>query len=86
MPQVTTTECNKTHTTLMNELTDIKVAIAELPEKILEKTDGRYASKGIEETVKKLSDKSDARTFEWLRAIAIAIISAIIALVAAKYK
>lgn len=70
----------------MNELTDIKVAIAELPEKILEKTDGRYASKGIEDTVKKLQDKSDARTYEWLRAIAIALISAAIALAAAKYK
>ena len=86
MDCMTIKECKETHSSLMNELTDIKVAIAELPEKILEKTDNRYASKSVEDIVNKLNEKSNNRTFEWLRAIVIAIVSAGLSLLIYKLK
>lgn len=52
---------------VMQELTDIKVAIASLPEVLANKFDERYAVKKTETDLDTLTKKLEARQYDWLK-------------------
>ena len=54
---------------------EIVKEIASMPEKILDKSDTKYASKSIEDEVKNLTDKLDARAYDWLKILVTAILT-----------
>lgn len=64
-------------------LEDIKIKIAELPEKVFEKADERYAEKKVEQGLEELKDKIDNRNYEWLKYVITAIVGAGLALLLA---
>jgi hypothetical protein len=51
MPEVTQEQCFKQHEDVNNKLNDILIKLAELPEKVLEKADKKFASKLTERIV-----------------------------------
>ena len=74
------------HQTIMEQLKDfgdtlkkVEISIAELPQKILDKTDDRYASKSLEEDVRTLKEKNEQRNYDWLKYIIMACIGALLA-------
>ena len=54
---------------------EIVTKIAEMPEKILEKADNKYAGKSVEEDVKDIQKRMEGRVFEWLKILVTAIIT-----------
>ena len=71
--------------------TKILVALAELPEKIFEKADCRYASKtaeseikSIETEVKNIKRNQESRAFEWIKIMVTIIVTVVLTLLADK--
>ncbi len=52
---------------IKDQLSDMRVLLAELPQKVFEKADERYASKSIEEDVKQIKSTQESRVFDWLK-------------------
>ena len=59
-------------------LKKVEISIAELPQKILDRTDGKYASKLLEEDVKDLKEKAEQRNYDWLKYFIITSITALL--------
>jgi predicted nuclease with TOPRIM domain len=64
---------------ISNKITEIEVKIAGLPERLLEKTDGKYACKETEKKLEELSDTMEQRNYEWLKYGITAILGAAMA-------
>ena len=74
------------HQTIMEQLKDfgdtlkkVEISIAELPQKILDKTDDRYASKSLEEDVRTLKEKDEQRNYDWLKYVIMLGVGALLA-------
>lgn len=70
---------------LKEDIQEISISIAELPEKIFDKADHRYASKEIEEAVRNIQNKNNERIYQWLYYFVTALVGGIIALIISKY-
>lgn len=60
------------------KLEEVSITIAKLPEKILEKTDSKYASKNLEEEVRTLRDKTEQRNYDWLKYAIVTSVAALL--------
>lgn len=65
---------DKTSEKTDDKLEKVLVAMAEMPEKIIEKADGRYAVKNIEDDVKSIRAKTESHMYEWLKYVITALI------------
>jgi cupin superfamily acireductone dioxygenase involved in methionine salvage len=77
--------CDKTHAKIMEEFNQIKnklsgleVKLAELPEKLIEKMDGKYSGKYLESEVKSIKDKQEQRTYDWVKYSIVTFVGVII--------
>ena len=71
---------------LEEKFDSLRLDVAQLPEKLIEKLDQRYASKQSEELVCQLRDKLEERNYEWLKYLITALIGAVISALLIKFK
>jgi len=68
----------------LNQLDDkingVLVAIAGLPQEILNASDTRYASKASEIRLQNLESRIESRNYDWLKQLAVTLISIVISL------
>lgn len=79
-------------TTMTQDIKDLKdsntkilVAIAELPQKLFDKADERYACKETEKEVNSLWVTLNKRTYDWLKTSVMIILTIILTLLFGKY-
>ena len=70
---------------IKNQLNDLRVDVATLPQKFFEKADCRYASKILEVEVHNLKKTQDSRTYEWLKYSIMIIVTVFLTLILGKY-
>lgn len=58
---------------------DILLGMKDIAGDIFREIDGKYATKDIEDTVRKLVDKQEQRTYDWLKFAIVTFVSVIIA-------
>ena len=71
---ITRETCDKNHSNIMDkfdllkkEINEVNLTLAVLPEKLMEKMDGKYAGKYLEDKVEKIKEKQEQRTYDWLK-------------------
>lgn len=76
-------DADSIHETIMNKLDDfadtlkgVEISIAELPDKLTQRFDEKYASKTLEGDVKALKEKNEQRNYEWLKYLVMLAIGA----------
>jgi len=81
-------ECSQINKIVMEKLDDlsdkvenIRVAIARIPQEILNSADNRYASKASELRLNNLESRIESRNYDWLKQLAVTLITIIISLV-----
>lgn len=67
---------------LSKDLNEVKVAIASLPQAILNSADNRYASKASETRLNNLESRIESRNYDWLKQLAVTLITIMISLIA----
>lgn len=86
-------DADSIHETIMNKLDDfadtlkgVEISIAELPDKLTQRFDDKYASKKLEEDVNclneelsKMKEKNSDRNYEWLKYLVMLGIGALMA-------
>lgn len=79
-------------TSMTQDIKDLKdsnikilVALAELPQKMFEKSDERYASKSVEKEVQDLKTCQDSRTYDWLKISVMIVLTIVMTLLFGKY-
>jgi hypothetical protein len=65
---------------LSNQISDLKVAIAGIPQIILNSADERYASKAAEIRLNNLESRIESRNYDWLKQFAATLITIVIAM------
>ncbi len=65
---------------LSNQISEIKVAIAGIPQAILNSADERYASKSSEIRLNNLETRIESRSYDWLKQFAVTLIGIIVTL------
>lgn len=70
---------------IKTQLSDLRVAIASLPEKMFEKSDCRYAFKNVEDEVKNIKLIQDSRTYDWLKIAVMLVLTIVLTLIFGKY-
>lgn len=65
--------------TISKDVQDIKISIASLPEALSEKFDTKYASKALEDDVKRLKEKNEQRNYDWLKYVIMLGVGALLA-------
>lgn len=70
---------------IKSTLSDLRVAIAELPQMIFDKADERYAAKAVETEILNLRTQQSNRTYDWLKTSALLIITIVLTLIFGKY-
>ena len=81
-------ECQLIHNDTMEQLknisrdvSDIKVGIAELPKKIFDEADDKYAKKELELTVTEIDRELKRRTREWIKHIVTAVLGIVVGVI-----
>lgn len=64
---------------LSNQISELKVAIAGIPQAILNSADERYASKASEIRLNNLETRIEARSYDWLKQFALTLLTLVIA-------
>ncbi len=65
---------------LSSQISEIKVAIAGIPQAILNSADNRYASKASEERLERLEVRIESRNYDWLKQLTVTLITIVISL------
>lgn len=65
---------------LSNQISEIKIAIAGIPQAILNSADERYASKASEIRLQNLETRIEARSYDWLKQIAVTLIAMVLSI------
>jgi len=63
---------------LSSQVNEIKVAIAGIPQAILNAADDRYASKASEVRLNNLETRIESRSYDWLKQFALTLIAIVI--------
>lgn len=78
---ITRPECVANHNKIMEEfkhvnekIENIRIDLAKLPEKLIEKLDDKYAGKFLEGEVKKIKDQQEQRIYDWVKYLVMTIV------------
>lgn len=68
------------------KIESVRLEVAQLPEKLIEKLDSRYASKQAEEMILDLQQKIEQRNYDWLKYLITALFGAVISAILIRFQ